>query len=151
MKEVYTELALTIPLRHTHIIAFLPQLVQPLLHALESSSELAVVGLRLMDSMVEQFNAEFLDAMMEPVRSDVLLALWRHVKPLPYAHGALALKVLGKLGGRNRDFSAFPEKLDAQDMGETDKLTVALEGKKKNFFFFFFKKKNNNNCITFSL
>lgn len=42
-------------------------------------------------------------------------ALWRHLKPAPYVHGPQALRILGKLAGRNRDFLHIPPKLKAEE------------------------------------
>lgn len=56
-------------------------------------------------------------------------ALWKHLKPPSYPHGTTALRILGKLGGRNQHFLLTPPKL------------VGLIFNFKAEQFFFFKKK----------
>jgi hypothetical protein len=126
LKDLFVELALTVPVRLTHILTCLPLMLQPIRLALESASELAHFGLRLLETCVDGLDRPFLDPILEPVKDQILLALWRHAKPPPYKHGKIAAKVLGKLAGRNRDFYVSPEHLEFQLSSEMDKLTASL-------------------------
>ncbi|KAK1320678.1 hypothetical protein QJS10_CPA03g02198 [Acorus calamus] len=55
---------------------------------------------------------------MANVMSDVILALWSHLRPPPYTWGAKAVQLLGKLGGRNRRFLKEPLALDCKENPE---------------------------------
>ncbi|KAG1250777.1 hypothetical protein G6F68_012629 [Rhizopus microsporus] len=50
---------------------------------------------------------------MAPVMTELMDALWKHLKPLPYnqQHSHAAMRILGKLGGRNRRMLKSPPKL----------------------------------------
>ncbi len=45
---------------------------------------------------------------MEEVEQEMMQNILRHVKASPYPHGPQALRVLGKLAGRNRRFLKTP-------------------------------------------
>lgn len=40
-----------------------------------------------------------------------MTALWKHLKSSQSIHGAQTARILGKLGGRNRQFLLYPSKL----------------------------------------
>jgi len=102
MKELFVELALTVPVRLSLLLPCLPLLVKPLVLALESNSELASQGLRTLDMMVDNVTHEYLDMMIADVKTDLLKAVWRHLRPPPYTNGHVAIRILGKLSGRCR-------------------------------------------------
>lgn len=60
-----------------------------------------IKGLRLLEACIDTLSPAFLDPILERYKSDLVTALWRHVKPPPYAHGHAAIKLLGKLSGRS--------------------------------------------------
>ena len=47
----------------------------------------------------------------------LLPAVCAHLRPFPYPYGTLALRILGKLGGRNRHFISRPMALPAAPPG----------------------------------
>jgi hypothetical protein len=52
-------------------------------------------------------NSDFLHQILRrqtSVSTDLMTALSNHLHPAPYPHGHIALRILGKLGGRNRHF-----------------------------------------------
>lgn len=122
-KELFVELALTVPVRLTHILTCLPLMLQPIRMALESNTELAHYGLRLLETCCDSLDRAYFDPIFEPVKADIILALWRHAKPPPHPHGEIAAKVLGKLAGRDRDFAVFPERIEFYDVGEVHKVS----------------------------
>src|SRR5690606_35372989 len=48
-----------------------------------------------------------------PVINELMLALWKHLRPLPYQqnHSHATMRILGKLGGRNRRMLKDPPRL----------------------------------------
>ena len=55
---------------------------------------------------------------MANVMSEVILALWSHLRPAPYPWGGKSLQLLGKLGGRNRRFLKEPLALECKENPE---------------------------------
>jgi hypothetical protein len=69
------------------------------------------VGLRLLEACIDTLAPAFLDPILERHKAELVMAMWRHVKPPPYAHGHAAIKVLGKLAGRGIDLERPPDRL----------------------------------------
>ncbi|KNE58153.1 hypothetical protein AMAG_04968 [Allomyces macrogynus ATCC 38327] len=104
MKELFVELCLTVPVRLSVLLPHLSHLMRPLVLALQSGPELVSQGLRTLELCIDNLTQEFLDPIMAPVIDDLMQALWRHLRPLPYnqQHAHATMRILGKLGGRNR-------------------------------------------------
>ncbi|ONH65284.1 Transcription-associated protein 1 [Cyberlindnera fabianii] len=105
-RDIYVELCLIVPVRLNGLVPHLTYLMRPLVLALNSSQELVSQGLRTLELCVDNLTAEYFDPIIEPVIKEVMEALWKHLKPLPYhhQHSHTAFRILGKLGGRNRRF-----------------------------------------------
>ena len=67
-------------------------------------------GLRTLELCIDNLTQDFLDPILSTVMPDLLEALWAHCRPLPYpsqfAH--TALRILGKLAGRNKRLARQP-------------------------------------------
>lgn len=103
-RDVFAELCLTVPVRLSVLLPYLSYLMRPLVIALQAVPDLVSQGLRTLELCVDNLTQEFLNPIMSPVIHDVMVALWKLLKPLPYnaQHAPTALRILGKLGGRNR-------------------------------------------------
>lgn len=112
-RDIYVELCLTVPVRLSVLVPHLSYLMRPLVIALNGSQELVSQGLRTLELCVDNLTAEYFDPIIEPVIGEVMEALWKHLKPLPYyhQHSHTTFRVLGKLGGRNRRFLTPPTTL----------------------------------------
>ncbi|KAI9139518.1 hypothetical protein BKA69DRAFT_1040037 [Paraphysoderma sedebokerense] len=104
MRELFVELCLTVPVRLSVLLPFLQHLMKPLVLALQAGPELVSQGLRTLELCIDNLTQEFLDPIMLPVIDDLMKALWKHLQPLPYNqnHAHATMRILGKLGGRNR-------------------------------------------------
>ncbi|TKX26698.1 transcription-associated protein [Elsinoe australis] len=113
-RDLFVELSLTVPARLSHLLPHLSYLMRPLVVALRAGSELIAQGLRTLELCVDNLTADYLDPIMAPVIDDLMSALWDHLKPAPYNHfhSHTTLRILGKLGGRNRKFLTNPPQLD---------------------------------------
>ncbi|ORZ37497.1 hypothetical protein BCR44DRAFT_1511660 [Catenaria anguillulae PL171] len=104
VREVLVELIISFPLRLTDMLPYLEHLMRPLIMSLELGPELAVQGLRMIETVFESLTHEFLDPVLTPVYNDLMRALHRHLQPQVdgriQAHAAM--RILGRLGGRNR-------------------------------------------------
>lgn len=102
-RDIYVELCLTVPVRLSVLVPHLNYLTRPLVHALNGSQELVSQGLRTFELCVDNLTAEYFDPMIEPVIDEIMTALWKHLEPVPYhhQHSHTAIRILGKLGGRN--------------------------------------------------
>ncbi|KAG2731167.1 hypothetical protein G9P44_005583 [Scheffersomyces stipitis] len=102
-REIYVELCLTVPVRLSVLVPHLNHLTRPLVYALNGSQELVSHGLRTFELCVDNLTAEYFDPMIEPVIDEIMAALWKHLEPVPYhhQHSHTAIRILGKLGGRN--------------------------------------------------
>ncbi|KAL9594972.1 MAG: hypothetical protein Q9219_006728 [cf. Caloplaca sp. 3 TL-2023] len=112
-RDLYVELCLTVPARLSNLLPHLSYLMRPLVVALRAGSDLVGQGLRTLELCVDNLTAEYLDPIMSPVIDELMTALWDHLRPNPYSHyhAHTTMRILGKLGGRNRKFLHGPPKL----------------------------------------
>lgn len=112
-RDLFVELSLTVPARLSHLLPHLSYLMRPLVVALRAGSELIAQGLRTLELCVDNLTADYLDPIMAPVIDELMSALWDHLKPNPYSHfhAHTTMRILGKLGGRNRKFMSRPPEL----------------------------------------
>nr|OQO29722.1 hypothetical protein B0A51_03481 [Rachicladosporium sp. CCFEE 5018] len=112
-RDLFVELSLTVPARLSHLLPHLSYLMRPLVVALGAGSELIAQGLRTLELCVDNLTADYLDPIMAPVIDELMAALWDHLKPNPYSHfhAHTTMRILGKLGGRNRKFINAPPEL----------------------------------------
>lgn len=113
-RDIYVELCLTVPVRLSILVPHLSYLMRPLVIALNSSPELITQGLRTFELFVDNLTADYFDPILEPVVEDIMKALFKHLKPLPHnhQHSHTCLRILGKLGGRNRKYIQNPIDLE---------------------------------------
>jgi transformation/transcription domain-associated protein len=105
-RDLYVELCLTVPARLSNLLPHLSFLMRPLVVALRAGTELVGQGLRTLELCVDNLTADYLDPIMAPVIDELMTALFDHLRPHPYSHfhAHTTLRILGKLGGRNRKF-----------------------------------------------
>jgi transformation/transcription domain-associated protein len=106
------ELCLTIPARLSSLLPHMNLLLRVIIPALDSNSgDLVNLGLRTLEFWVDNLNPLFLVpeiSKQTEVFTSLMQALSRHLRPAPYPYGLLTLRLLGKLGGRNRQFLREP-------------------------------------------
>ncbi|GAA5868449.1 hypothetical protein JCM3774_005384 [Rhodotorula dairenensis] len=128
-KDPFAELILTVPVRLSVLLPYLSYLMRPLVHALQAGSELVSQGLRTVELCVDNLTQEFLNPLFAPVIDEVMVGLWKLLRPLPFnqqrAH--TTMRILGKIGGRNR--KGFGGKLEWRPVGPEALLNVKFEGK----------------------
>ena len=119
-RDLYVELCLTVPARLSNLLPHLSYLMRPLVVALRAGSDLVGQGLRTLELCVDNLTAEYLDPIMAPVIDELMSALWDHLRPTPYSHfhAHTTMRILGKLGGRNRKFLNRPPELDYQQFAD---------------------------------
>ena len=105
MRELLLELCLTLPARLSTLLPYLHLLMQPVLHALRSCAELVTLALRTLEFWIDHLHPEFVQPLMAPLMRELMIALCKQLRPSPYPFGPTALRILGKLGGRNRSSS----------------------------------------------
>ncbi|KIX99466.1 uncharacterized protein Z520_05042 [Fonsecaea multimorphosa CBS 102226] len=112
-RDLYVELTLTVPARLSHLLPHLNHLMRPLVVALRAGPDLVGQGLRTLELCVDNLTADYLDPIMAPIMDDLMTALFEHLKPQPYQHfhSHTTMRILGKLGGRNRKFLNHPHRL----------------------------------------
>ncbi|KAL9657302.1 hypothetical protein ABK040_011522 [Willaertia magna] len=105
-RNLFSELLLTVPAKLHVLCPYLYLMVTPILYALQPGSREEAVGfaLRNLDMMVTSLRNESLEPILKPVISELLKALFSHLRPQPYQYGPLAMKILAKLGGTNRQY-----------------------------------------------
>lgn len=135
-REVYVELCLTVPVRLSVLLPYLPLLMRPLVLSLSSSSELIGQGLRTLELCVDNLTQDFLDPVITPIADDLMRALWRLLQPSPSvipAHAQVAMRVLGKLGGRSRRLGRLltMPNLQADPVGNNVRLELDLGTKQR--------------------
>lgn len=111
MKDLFVELCLTVPVRLSSLLPYLPMLMDPLVSALNGSHTLISQGLRTLELCVDNLQPDFLYDHIQPVRADLMQALWRTLRNQDNA-ALVAFRVLGKFGGGNRKMMIEPQKLE---------------------------------------
>lgn len=119
-RDLYVELTLTVPARLSHLLPHLSYLMRPIVVALRADSDLVGQGLRTLELCVDNLTADYLDPIMAPIMDELMTALWDHLRPHPYNHfhAHTTMRILGKLGGRNRKFINHPPELDFQSYAD---------------------------------
>lgn len=134
-RDLFVELCLTVPVRLTNLLPHLGYLMKPLVYALNAGTDLVNQGLRTLELCIDNLTAEFLDPTMAPVLRDLMNALYNLLKPVPFdhLHSHAAVKILGKLGGRNRRFQQMPYLLEYQPSGEEIFAKLQVDGTEREF------------------
>ncbi|KAF7507630.1 hypothetical protein GJ744_010300 [Endocarpon pusillum] len=134
-RDLYVELTLTVPARLSHLLPHLSHLMRPLVVALRAGSELVGQGLRTLELCVDNLTADYLDPIMAPIMDELMTALWDHLKPNPYSHfhAHTTMRILGKLGGRNRKFLNHAPQLTFNNSADDDpSIDIKLVGSNKD-------------------
>jgi phosphatidylinositol kinase/protein kinase (PI-3 family) len=119
MTDLIVELCLSVPARPSSILPYLHLLMRPVVCALHSTSEqLVSLGLRTLEFWIDNLQPDFLEPLMNTVMPELMLAIWKHLRPSPYIYGPVALRILGKLGGRNRNCIRSPLELPCKENPE---------------------------------
>ena len=131
-RDIFVELCLTVPVRLSVLLPYLNFLMKPLVYALQAGSDLISQGLRTLELCVDNLTQDFLGPLMKPVLQDVMAALWKLLRPLPHSppHSHTTMRILGKIGGRNRK-SLGPLRLDWKPVREEAVMPVSFEGVEK--------------------
>lgn len=103
-RDMIVELFLTVPLRLTHLLPYLSYLMQPLVLSLRGPTELVGQGLRTLELCIDNLTSDFLDPTLDSVLRELMASLHNLLKPLPgnVMHATNTIRIMGKLGGRNR-------------------------------------------------
>lgn len=115
MKDLFVELCLTVPVRLSSLLPYLPMLMDPLVSALNGSQTLISQGLRTLELCVDNLQPDFLYDHIQPVRAELMQALWRTLRNPTDSIAQVAFRVLGKFGGGNRKMLMEPQRLDYCD------------------------------------
>ncbi|XP_070134948.1 transcription-associated protein 1 isoform X3 [Drosophila bipectinata] len=110
MRDLFVELCLTVPVRLSSLLPYLPMLMDPLVSALNGSPTLISQGLRTLELCVDNLQPDFLYDHIQPVRASLMQALWKTLRNQDNA-ALVAFRVLGKFGGGNRKMMVEPQKL----------------------------------------
>ncbi|KAF8138723.1 FAT domain-containing protein [Boletus edulis] len=129
-RDMIVELCLTVPLRLTHLLPHLSYLMHPLALALRGTPELVSQGLRTLELCIDNLTPDFLDPTLSTVLRELMEALHTHLKPLPanHHHAHTTIRILGKLGGRNRRLLSKEPLLEYRPFSEPAKLVLSLGG-----------------------
>lgn len=131
MKDLFVELCLTVPVRLSSLLPFLPMLMDPLVSALNGSPMLVTQGLRTLELCVDNLLPDFFYDHIQPVRADLMQALWRTLRNTDNSSMG-AFRILGKFGGFNRLIEA--QKLVCQKIDDnTPSLKVVYSNQEIKF------------------
>ncbi|KAF9453072.1 FAT-domain-containing protein [Macrolepiota fuliginosa MF-IS2] len=132
-RDMIVELCLTVPLRLTHLLPHLTYLMQPLALALRGSPELVSQGLRTLELCIDNLTPDFLDPTLSTVLRELMEALFNHLKPQPASHHAAhtTIRILGKLGGRNRRLLTKEPALSYHHHSESARMAISFAGSRE--------------------
>ncbi|KAF8621580.1 hypothetical protein AX15_007606 [Amanita polypyramis BW_CC] len=130
IRDTIVELCLTVPLRLTHLLPHLSYLMQPLAMALRGNAESISQGLRTLELCIDSLTPDFLDPTLNSVLREVMEALFNLLKPIPanHHHAHTTIRILGKLGGRNRRLLGKEPLLTYHDSSEPAKMSISFGG-----------------------
>jgi transformation/transcription domain-associated protein len=133
-RDLIVELCLTVPLRLTHLLPHLSYLMQPLAFALRGTPELVSQGLRTLELCIDNLTPDFLDPTLSTILRELMEALHSHLKPLPsnHQHAHTTIRILGKLGGRNRRLLCKEPALRFRDHTNPSTVSISFEGNSEN-------------------
>ncbi|KAH6689603.1 transcription-associated protein [Plectosphaerella plurivora] len=134
-RDLYVELCLTVPARLSNLLPHLSFLMRPLVVALRAGTDLVGQGLRTLELCVDNLTADYLDPIMAPVIDELMTALFDHLRPHPYSHfhAHTTMRILGKLGGRNRKYISGPQPLTFEQFADdASSFDLRLVGSKKD-------------------
>ncbi|KAI5290001.1 hypothetical protein KEM54_002692 [Ascosphaera aggregata] len=134
-RDFFVELTLTVPARLSHLLPHLSHLMRPIVVAVCGGTDLVSQGLRTLELCVDNLTADYLDPIMAPFMDELMTALWEHLKPHPYNHfiSHTSMRILGKLGGRNRKYLTHPPRLTFQGFADdTPSIDIRLIGSSKD-------------------
>lgn len=117
MKDLFVELCLTVPVRLSSLLPFLPMLMDPLVSALNGSPMLVTQGLRTLELCVDNLLPDFFYDHIQPVRAELMQALWKTLRNTDNSSMG-AFRILGKFGGGNRNMLIEPQTLECQSIDE---------------------------------
>ena len=95
MKDVLIELCLTIPVRLSSLLPYIPLLMDPLVTALNETDEVISQGLRTLELCVNNLQPYFLYDHIQPITVDLMHALWKIIRNTD-ANSQVAFRILGK-------------------------------------------------------
>ena len=105
MRDLFAELCLTVPVRLSTLLPCLKSLMKPLVSALNSTNqELVSHALRTLELCFDNISPDYLSGILDGVGAELTLSVWKHLRQTSAPHNATAVRILGKLGGRNRLF-----------------------------------------------
>ncbi|VDK71443.1 unnamed protein product [Litomosoides sigmodontis] len=115
MRELFIELCLTVPVRLSSLLPYLPLLMDPLVCALNGSSSLIQQGLRTLELCVDNLQPDYLYEHMAPVRAELIRGLWQCMSSQEKSAPQIAFRILGKFGASNRKMLTDPQNLVFKD------------------------------------
>lgn len=131
MKDLFVELCLTVPVRLSSLLPFLPMLMDPLVSALNGSPSLVTQGLRTLELCVDNLQPDFFYDHIHPVRAELMQALWKALRNTD-SSAMGAFRILGKFGGGNRNMLIEPQQLEHQhDKQSTSSCIFIVYGNRK--------------------
>ncbi|CAF3137563.1 unnamed protein product [Rotaria socialis] len=129
LRELFIELCLTVPVRLSVLLPYLPLLMEPLVNALNGSSTLILQGLRTLELCVDNLQPDFLYNHILPVRSSLMISLYRLLSHSNNDIAQNTFRILGKLGGNNRRILNEPQqiKYDTEDFDSEQEAEIYLQ------------------------
>lgn len=131
-REIIIQLFLILPMRFQVVLPFLSSLTRPLCLALESENvEIVEQALRLVEICVETLNPIYVDPILTPYIRKIQIGIYKLLKPVPHNHklAHTAVRILGKLGGRNRKAINKPATINSKVVDEPLSINIKYHDK----------------------
>jgi hypothetical protein len=110
---IVCELLLTLPAKLEHLVKYMPILIDVFVHSISkivpNHSLLTSLALRSFEYWMESLTIKYfyqtiLQNYKDGNMNDIFVSICKHLRPAPYVNGTLALRILGKFGGYNKQF-----------------------------------------------
>ena len=128
LREIVIELCLIIPARLSALLPHLKLLVRPVVLALGSHGPNVPLGLRTLEFWIDSLNPDFLYPILrkKPMLERLMTSLCDLLQFPRSHHDAFVLRLLGKLGGRNRRFLQEPSFISYRDVTKHTPRTLKM-------------------------
>lgn len=110
-KNQLLHLIISVPIYSTMTETLLPMCFSSMVEALWGIGELAKVALEVLECWIDKHGPSSLCREGNELHTKLINALCSHLHPPPYELGSTAMKILGKLGGHNRNYLKHPPNL----------------------------------------
>lgn len=141
-KDIFNELCLIVPVRLSTLMPHISLLAPAILAAMQGSASSVSQGLRTLELSIDNMQSDFLYEQLEPVKKELMKALWNIMITGNGQMQISALRFLGKICGHALKSIREPQQLHPRTMDDDLGPCLTLSMPVSSSDFFAFRKPN---------